>query len=331
MQEKNSSLKDLFDLKSWQKIQDNFAAITGIGIRTLDPKGNSLINISAEPRLCSQLLKTHKQKILCGECLPTFLNGDAVVDKNLAYSCEAGLTYFVVPLRLENGKVLGYVILGPVVLIGRKSKEEYEAVAEKLYLSLEEFWSAFIEIKVVSLQAMQSLVGLVSDVSKYVINLSFKNALKEKGSAPDLAYPKLKNILSVLLEVAFDISHADIGSVMFVDESRQNLTIQASRGIPDDITKKTRVRIGEGIAGMAARDGHSFLIDENTQNTRIKPYLSRPYLGSSMVLPIKVKERVVGVMNLGTLKNSLVKFDHTNVQAMDKLLGLVAAAVSTSL
>ena len=331
MQEKMVSLKDLLDLKSWQKIQDNFAAITGIGIRTLDPKGNFLTNISAEPRLCSQLLKTHKQKILCGECLPTFLNGDAVVDKNLTYSCEAGLTCFVVPLRLENGMVLGYVILGPVVLIRRKSKEEYEAVAERLYLSLEEFWSAFIEIKVVSLRGMQSLVGLVSDVSKYVINLSFKNALKEKGSAPDLAYPNLKNILSILLEAAFDISHADIGSVMFVDESRQNLTIEASRGISDDITKKTRVRIGEGIAGMAARDGHSFLIDENTQNNRIKPYLSRPYLGSSMVLPIKVKERVVGVMNLGTLKNSLVKFDHTNVQAMDKLLGLVAAVVSTSL
>ena len=44
MQEKMVSLKDLLDLKSWQKIQDNFAAITGIGIRTLDPKGNSLIN-----------------------------------------------------------------------------------------------------------------------------------------------------------------------------------------------------------------------------------------------------------------------------------------------
>ena len=109
----------------------------------------------------------------------------------------------MVPLRLDNGMVLGYVILGPVVLIGRKSKEEYEAIAEKLYLSLEEFWSAFIEIKVVSLQGMQSLVGLVSDVSKYVINLSFKNALKEKGAAPDLAYPKLKNILSVLLDSGF--------------------------------------------------------------------------------------------------------------------------------
>jgi putative methionine-R-sulfoxide reductase with GAF domain len=257
------------------------------------------------------------------------LNGDGVVDKNLTYSCEAGLTYFMVPLRLDNGMILGYVILGPVVLIGRQSKEEYEAVADKLYLNLEEFWSAFIEIKVVSLRGMQSLVELVSDVSKYIINLSFQNALKEKGPAPDLAYPKLKNVLSVLLDAACDISHADIGSVMFVDEGRQNLTIQASKGIPDDITKKTRVRIGEGISGMVARDGHSFLIDENTQNNRITPYLSRPYLGSSMVLPIKINERVVGVMNLGALKDSLVKFDQTNVQAMDKLLDLVAAAVST--
>ena len=328
MQEKFVSLRDVIDLKAWQKIQDNFAAVTGIGIRTLDSKGNFLTIPSAEPLLCSQILKTNKQRKLCGNCLPTFLDGDAVVDKNLTYSCEAGLTYFVVPLRLENGRALGYVILGPVVMIRRKPKEEYEKIAERLYLTLEEFWSYYIEIKVVSLNVMQSQVALIENVSKYVIDLALKNVAKQKVPAPELALPKLKNILNVLFDVAFDVSRADIGSVMSLDESKENLTIQASRGLPDDITKNTRVRIGEGIAGMAARDGHSFLIDENTQNNRIKPYLSRPYITSSMVLPIKVKERVVGVMNLGTLKDSAVKFDYPNVQAMDKLLGLVTSAVS---
>jgi hypothetical protein len=69
------------------------------------------------------------------------------------------------------------------------------------------------------------------------------------------------------------------------------------------------------------------LINEQAQDSRIKPYLNRPYIGSSMVLPIKTENRVVGVMNLGILKNSVLKFSEETIQAMTKLMDLVNVTI----
>lgn len=330
MNEPILAFADLIDLKAWQKIQDNFSVITGIGMRTLDNKGATVTSPSGEPRLCSRVLKYYKEKnVVCGDCLPTFLGGEAIVDKNLNYTCQAGLCNFFVPVRLRESRVLGYVILGPVVLVARKTKEEYRDIAEKLYLNLEDFWNAFLEIKTMSLHGMQSLVQLVEDLCEYAIALAYKNILQEKEAIGQYS-ARLNKILNVLLDVAFDLSSADIGSVMFTDASQEYLTIRASKGIPDDVAQNTKVRIGEEISGIAVKDGDTFLINDENKDPRIRRYLSRPYLGSSMVLPIKLEEKTVGVMNLGVLKGSGLKFNPDNIQTMNRLISLVTEAISPS-
>ena len=254
-----------------------------------------------------------------------------MVDKNLLFTCQSGLHNFVVPLRLNEDKTLGYSILGPVILVARKPKEEYRKIAEELNLDLEDFWSALLEINVASLQGMRSLVELVQSVCEYAINLAYENKVRVKEEvimAVDAS--KLKRIFNGLLDVAFEVSRADIGSIMFLDDGREFLTIQASRGIPDEITRKSRVKLGEGISGIAAKEGKAYLIDENLKDNRIRPYLKRPNLISSMVLPIKVENRVIGVVNLGAQKTSNVRFNMDSVGVMGKLIDLVSVAITPS-
>jgi len=321
------SLKDLIEIKAWQKIQDNFSAITDICLRTFDAKGNPVTSSSREPRLCRELLRNSPlKKKVCTGCLPTFLGGREVVDKNLSFTCHAGLCSFITPLRIE-GRVVGYTIIGPVVLVMRKAKEEYQQIAEKFNLDLEDFWSALLEIKTVSFQGIQSLVELIRDVGEYTIKLAYQNIVKGKEMmmAPDS--PKLSRLLNALLEVAFQVTGADIGSIMFFDNDNGELTIKASRGIPEEIVRSTRVKLGDGISGIAAKERTSFLINDDVKDNRIKPYLNRPYISSSMVLPINVGARVRGVVNLGALKTSAVRFDNNNLKSMNKLIDLAAVAL----
>lgn len=323
------SLKDLINLEEWQKIQDNFSSLMDIGIRLVDSEGKFLTAPSKESRLCSQLLEdTGKKEMLCGNCLPAFLGGKGIVDKNLNFICNAGLYNFVVPIKLHETKVMGYAILGPVILVMRKAKEEYRKIAEELNLDLEDFWSALLEIKVISLQGMLSLVELVDDMCEYTVNLAYRKLLKERTAMLGGDASKLGRILNVLLDVAFEVSQADIGSVMAFDESNKILTIRASRGIPDEIARSTKVKLGEGISGLAARDGESFLIDDNFKDNRIKPYLTRSYLSSSMILPIKAEDKVVGVISLGAMKTSTVRFNQDSMQVMNRLVDLVGVAIS---
>ncbi len=325
------SLKDLINLEEWQKIQDNFSGLMDIGIRLVDPEGRFLTSPSRESRLCTQLLEdTGKKEMLCGNCLPAFLGGKGIVDKNLNFICNAGLYNFIVPIKLHETKVLGYIMLGPVVLVMRKAKEEYRKIAEELNLELEDFWSALLEIKVASLHGMLSLVELVDDMCEYTVNLAYGKLVKERTVIMGGDTSKLGRILNVLLDVAFEVSQADIGSVMSFDESNKILTIRASKGIPDEIARKVKVKLGEGISGIVAKDGEPFLIDDNFRDNRIKPYLSRSYLSSSMILPIKAEDKVVGVISLGAMKTSPVRFDKSSMQVMNRLVDLVGVAISPS-
>lgn len=321
------SLKDLIDIKEWQRIQDNFSSVTDVCLRTVDPKGELLTSPSKELRLCTELLKDSSLKDkICGRCLPTFLGGRATVDKNLGFSCQVGLHNFLAPLRAE-GRVFGYLVLGPVVLVKRKAKEEYRRIAEELNLDLEDFWDAILEIKVVSFHSVQSLVELIRDVGKYTIKLAYQSVRAKKEVVMALDSPKLSRLLNVLLDVAFQVTQADVGSIMFLDKTKGELTIRASKGLPEDIVSKTKVGLGDGIAGTAAKERISFLIDDNLRDNRIKPYLKRPYISSSMIIPIQVKDKVLGVINLGALQTSSIRFNAGNMQLINRLVDLATVAL----
>ncbi len=319
-------LKDLLDLNQWQKIQDNFSAVTNVGLRTLDNGCKLFTSASHEPRLCSELLKKSQVKNkVCGTCLPTFLGGKEVVNKNLSFICHAGLHNFISPLKVQN-RILGYVIVGPVVLGMRKSKQQYNEAAEELNLDLEEFWGAILEIKVISFQGVQSLIELIKDIAEHTLELSYQNVNRRQMMFKPDPFT-LGKLLNALLDVACQVSGADIGSVMTLN-NRDELRIQTSRGLTDTIIRSTRVKVGEGISGIAVKEGEPLLIiDHNTENNRLKHYLKRPQISSSMVIPFKVKNSVVGVINLGTLRTSAVRFNAGNLDLVNKLIDLATVAL----
>ncbi len=316
------TLKDLADKKTWQEMQNSFSEVSGIGVRILDENVKAFTTPSNIPRLCEKFLKNFKGDKGSGVCLPTFLGGSGVVDVNLSYACHAGLRNFIIPIRLHENRVLGYIILGPLVLISLKNKEEYAQAAEELHISLDDLWDTLLEIKVVSLRGIKSMVQFIEDISNYAIQSAHSHLLKET-----VTLTKVNKIFDILLDVAFEISRADIGSIMALNPAGSDLTIQSSKGIPEEIINSTKVKLGEGISGIAAKEDRSFLINDKPGDNRIKNYLSRPYIGSSMVLPIKTENRVVGVMNLGALKGSSTIFNEENIQTMTKLMSLVNASV----
>ncbi len=321
----NLSLSGLVDIKEWQGIQDKFAAIANVGLRTIDMEGNFITSPSGMPNLCNTVIKeTFLKDEICDMCLPTFLGGKAIVDRNLSFICYPGLHNFLAPLKLGD-KVFGYVIVGPLILVMRQSKEQYRQAANELGIELNELWNAILELKVISFHGAQSLVEFIKDMGEYILKLSYQNLTMEKGIAVQ-EIANLGRLLEALLDVAFQVTGADLGSIMLIDNNKGELTIQASKGIPDEIAAKTRVRLGDGISGIAAKEGEQFLIDNNTQDNRIKKYLGRPYINSSMVVPIKVRNRVLGVMNLGALKTSDVKFNSGNLQLVNRLVDLATVA-----
>jgi ligand-binding sensor protein/putative methionine-R-sulfoxide reductase with GAF domain len=330
---KQVSLASLIDLNRWQKIQDIFAAISDISLRTVDLRGKPLTIPSGRPRLCREVLSSSNYiHDICEACLPTFLGGKAVVDRNLTFVCPPSFHNFLVPLSLDNEHIFGYIILGPVILVARKSKDQYAHIAEQLNINLEAFLAAISEIRVLSFYHIQTIAELLKDLTAYVLKLAYENiSMEDELTKIDSQAPtRLSEFLHKLLSMAINVVGADIGSIMILNRSSNELSILASHGLPDHVVRSTRMRFGNGISGTAIKENTSFLINESQSDNRIKAYLNRPQIKSSMVLPISVQGTPLGVINLGTLDNSPIRFTSDNVKAMNDFIDLTALAFKTS-
>jgi transcriptional regulator with GAF, ATPase, and Fis domain len=105
--------------------------------------------------------------------------------------------------------------------------------------------------------------------------------------------------LDTILRSALDLFGADRGSIMLIDETRQQLIIPAAIGIKPEYVAKGGPKVGEGIAGYVVQTGEALLISPN----KIKPDQYKNFemkdveLHSSICAPLKSRHKIIGVMS----------------------------------
>lgn len=326
------SLEGVINIDQWQEIQDHFAEVIGVTIRTVEPSGNLLTMPSRPARLCEKIIRSSPVGIArCGRCLPPSMasseSGEMWKEGGL---CHTGLHNFSIPVTLPDNKAIFYILIGPVLLGERQKPNRYQEKIVELGIDLDKFMDALIEIKVFSFTGIQSVIELLQDVISYIVQLGY-HRLKLQRIIP---LPKLSKmtykfysdkLLNALLDASFNVTGADFGSIMLLDEKTGNLYIKIGRGIKKDIIKHTRLKVGDGIAGLAAQEKRFLLVDDKITDERIKNRLKRPEIKSAIVAPILVKDELFGVMNVGTLHPS-DKFSSENIDVLRQLVKLAAAA-----
>lgn len=328
-------MKDVVDIDQWQQIQDHFAETIGVTMRTVDHKGNLLTTPSEATRFCVEVIGSSPVGLArCGRCLPPSM-GDLELDKwKEGYLCHIGLHNFFIPVMVLNNKVIAYILVGPVLLGERKKPGQYRRKAEELGIDLDRFIDGLIEIKLFTFTGIQSTIELLQNVASYIAQLGYQRSRLERivpwlpkvGERFNGFY--IDRLLNALLDVAFDATGAELGSVMLLDEKTDELYIKIGRGLKKDIIRDTRLKMGEGIAGLAAQERSFLLVDDKLTDERIKSRLRRPEIKSAMVLPIQVKDKLFGVMNIGTTATPSDKFNPQNLELLSQLGKLVSIALT---
>jgi len=115
--------------------------------------------------------------------------------------------------------------------------------------------------------------------------------------------------VSTILRRISDILDTEVGSVMLVDEKRQELFIKKASGLDSDVVKQTRVKIGESVSGWVAKEGKSLLVKDISRDSRFKKRSkskSKKYATNSLLsVPFKVGGKVIGVINVNNKKAKL--------------------------
>lgn len=140
----------------------------------------------------------------------------------------------------------------------------------------------------------------------------------------------LNDLLQRIVETAVAATRAQRGSLMLIDEDRQELTVQAAVGMPPEVMATARERVGRGIAGWVARTGVPLVINnEGDIPSFLRSSLRGGMAYSAVCLPLAVKGKVIGVINL-TKTVGQPPFTRGDAELLSVLAGQAAIAIENA-
>lgn len=155
-----------------------------------------------------------------------------------------------------------------------------------------------IEIRQANLERKR----LLEDLKEANVNLASRlreiNAIYQAGIS--LAHTSdLNDLLQTIIKLAAGVTEAEMASLMLVDESGQHLTIEASLGMDPQLARIVKLQLGASIAGYVAQKGEPLIIKNVEKSKRFKRINKERYSSASLLcVPLKVTNRVLGVMNM---------------------------------
>jgi len=131
----------------------------------------------------------------------------------------------------------------------------------------------------------------------------------------------------IVLSIAA-VMGVEIVSIMLLDKETGELTIRASTGLSPEIVKRTRQKVGSGIAGWVAKRGEPLLVNDIENDPRFAKLSSDvKYRTKSLLsVPLITKSGILGVINVNR-KSSGDVFDEHDLELLTTFSSQAAAAI----
>lgn len=311
MLQKELGLKDVINPKDWHAMQESLSEALEVTLRTFAPDGSILAETTRNTRLSTEILPKVLKGTGCVKYLfETNFIGIKEIRSETNLKAPFGLDIFVVPITAVGNRVAAYLVLGPVILKARKSISEYTKDAQLYGIKLEELMDGLIEINVFSYTKLRAIISVIQEVFSRIAQAGYHK--KRLGEiAPEIieldpVFSKYyeEKILTALLDACTFALNADSGSVMIVDKKTNMLYIKAAAKLDQKVVKSAKVRMGEGIAGMAAATAESIILPQDKEKRHLSGKLKRSDIKSSIVMPFsKANDHdVYGVLNLNMIR-----------------------------
>jgi phosphoserine phosphatase RsbU/P len=106
----------------------------------------------------------------------------------------------------------------------------------------------------------------------------------------------LDTTLRRVAELVRKVIDYEIFAILLVNEKTQELRIRFQVGYARELAERMKIKIGQGVTGMAAQRREAILVDDVSKHPE---YISAvAQVRSELAIPLIVKNRVIGVLNL---------------------------------
>jgi len=133
----------------------------------------------------------------------------------------------------------------------------------------------------------------------------------------------LDTTLRRVAELVRKVIDFEIFAILLVNEKAQDLRIRFQVGYAREVAERVKIKIGEGVTGLAAKLGEAILVDDVSKHPE---YISAaPDVRSELAIPLIVKNKVIGVLNLETHEAGRFTDEHK------RLLTLIASRMAVGI
>jgi len=140
----------------------------------------------------------------------------------------------------------------------------------------------------------------------------------------------LEELLRLIVHVTAEIMNSKISSLMLLDPDSKELVVRATQSISEAYNKKPNIKLGEGIAGIVAKDNNPIYVLDVKKDIRYlnQDIAKKEGLCSLASVPLAVKGRVIGVLNCYTSKKH--KFTKPESNVLTVLANQAAVAIENA-
>jgi len=133
----------------------------------------------------------------------------------------------------------------------------------------------------------------------------------------------LDTTLRRVAEVVREVIDYQIFAILLLNEKTQELRFRFQIGYPPEVAERARIKVGEGVTGLAVQARQAILIDDVTLDSRYIAAL--PNVRSELAVPLTTKNRVIGVIDLEAKDPGYFNEEHM------RLLTLIASRMAAGI
>jgi GAF domain-containing protein len=140
----------------------------------------------------------------------------------------------------------------------------------------------------------------------------------------------LEELLRLVVNVTAEIMNSKVSSLMLLDPDKKELVVRATQSISEAYNKKPNIKLGEGIAGIVAKENKPIYVADVKKESRYlnQDIAKKEGLCSLASVPLAVKGRVIGVLNCYTSKKH--KFTKPELDVLTALANQAAVAIENA-
>ena len=133
----------------------------------------------------------------------------------------------------------------------------------------------------------------------------------------------LDTTLRRVAEVVRKVIDYEIFAILLLNEKTQELRFRFQVGYPQEFAERARVKVGEGVTGLAVQERQAILVDDVSRDPR---YIAAvPNVRSELAVPLTTKNRVIGVIDLEARDPGYFNEEHK------RLLTLIASRMAAGI